>query len=52
MDMNKMKTNGVFTMNDKHTVRTRTQHNTQSWIEPFRVFDKPKCFSHNSLIYS
>ena len=25
-----MMTNGIFTMNDKHTVRTRTPHNTES----------------------
>ena len=30
MDINKMMTNGIFTMDDKHTVRTRTQHNTES----------------------
>ena len=30
MDINKMMTTGIFTMNDKHTVRTRTQHNTES----------------------
>ena len=30
MDINKMMTNEIFTMNDKHTVRTRTQHNTES----------------------
>ena len=30
MDINKMMTNGIFTMNDKHTVRKRTQHNTES----------------------
>ena len=31
MDINNMMTNGIFTMNDKHTVRTRTQHNTESY---------------------
>ena len=30
MDINKIMTNGIFTMKDKHTVRTRTQHNTES----------------------
>ena len=30
MDINKMMTNEIFTMNDKHTVRTQTQHNTES----------------------
>ena len=30
MDINKMMTNEIFTMNDKHTYRTRTQHNTES----------------------
>ena len=44
MDINKMMTNEIFTMNDKHTVRIRTQHNTESCnhgSNPFRVFDKP-----------
>ena len=30
MDINNMMTSEIFTMNDKHTVRTRTQHNTES----------------------
>ena len=29
MDINKMMTNEIFTMNDKHTVRTRTQYSTE-----------------------
>ena len=30
MDINKVMTNEIFTMNDKRTVRTRIQHNTES----------------------
>ena len=30
MDINKMMINEIFTMNDKHTVRTRIQHITES----------------------
>ena len=55
MDINKMMTNEIFTTNDKtHSQNMNsTQYRImQSRIEPFRVFDKPKCFSHNSLIYS
>ena len=54
MDINKMMTNEIFTTNDKtHSQNMNsTQYRImQSWIEPFRVFDKPKCFSHNSLYY-
>ena len=55
MDINKMMTNEIFTTNDKtHSQNMNsTQYRImQSGIKPFRVFDKPKRFSHNSLIYS
>ena len=56
IDINKMVTNGIFTINDKLTQSEHELNRLQNHVMIdqtfFRVFNKPKCFSHSSLVYS